>query len=399
MKDRIKALYTNAMKPIPAKYRLPVLCGAVLITWLALMFIFRGLHFYGLKRAALKEDVFSVAIVTPKQDNTMETIELPGNIMAWNQSYIYSRVDGYIKAWYTDYGAEVKKGEMMARINTPTLNARYGQAVADMKAAKAKYDLAILTADRYEKMKESKAVAIQSISVKEAMRKVEEGKYNAAKYHADTLKAWLKFKTIVAPYDGVVISRNINVGDYVTKEGSVTEQDQKTSHMFIVADIHKVRLFVSIPERFGRFLKSGFNADVVFPQYPDRHFTGKFLTSAKAFAPDTRTVVTEFEIDNEDGVIWPGSYATVTISAKTKPNIISIPTTAMIFDAHGTRVATVDKNNQVHFKDIKVDQLRRRTVDVAEGLSVTDKVINSPNLGMLEGSKVKVVTPAKGYLQ
>jgi multidrug efflux pump subunit AcrA (membrane-fusion protein) len=104
-------------------------------------------------------------------------------------------------------------------------------------------------------------------------------------------------------------------------------------------------------------------------------------------------------MDNEDESIWPGSYATVTISGQTRANILSVPTTAMIFDAHGTRVSVVDKNSQVHFKNIKVDQLRKRTVDVLEGLSLTDKVINNPNLGLLEGSKVKDVTPAKGYLQ
>ncbi|MDX2347087.1 MAG: efflux RND transporter periplasmic adaptor subunit [Legionella sp.] len=389
----------TSIENLPKKYRLPVLIACVLIAWLVIVFLMRSYDFHRLKKAALQDEIFSVSTVFPKKDDTSEMIELPGNIMAWNQSYIYSRVDGYIKAWYTDYGAKVKAGEIMARINTPTLNARHGQAVADMKAAEAKYDLAILTAKRYVAMKESKAVSIQSISVKEAYLKVERGKYNAAKFHADTLKEWLKFKTIVAPFSGIVISRNINLGDYVTKRGEVEEQTAKPSHLFIVADITKVRLFVSIPERFGLFLKPGFHADVVFPQYPNRHYKAKFLTSANAFDPETRTVVTEFVIDNKDESIWPGSYATVTISGQTRANILSLPTTAMIFDAHGTRVATIDKNNTVHFKNIKVDQLRKRTVDIAEGVLITDKVINNPNLGLLEGSKIKEVTPAKGYLQ
>ena len=346
-----------------------------------------------------QEDVFSVSIIHPKKNQALEKIELPGNIMAWNQSYIYSRVDGYIKAWYTDYGARVEKGQIMARINTPMLNARYGQAKADLEAVNAKYKLAILTADRYIAMKESRAVSIQSISVKEAMLKFEKGKYDAAAYHVRTLKERLKFKKIIAPFSGIVISRNINLGDYVTEQGSVAEQNPKATHLFIVADIKKVRLFVSIPERFGRFLKPGFKTDVVFPQYPNRHYSAKFLSSATAFDPETRTVVTEFKLDNQDESIWPGSYATVTVSADTKANLLLIPTTAMIFDAHGTRVATMDEHHRVHFKDIKVDQLKARTVDVLEGLSVTDQVINAPNLGLLEGSKVKIATLAKGYLE
>jgi RND family efflux transporter MFP subunit len=381
------------------KHKLPAAVCFVLIAWLLLVFIMRSYDFYQLKKAASQEAVFSVSIVHPKQDKALETIDLPGNIMAWNQSYIYSRVDGYIKAWYTDYGARVEKGQIMARINTPMLNARYGQAEADLKAVEAKYKLAILTADRYIAMKESRAVSIQSISVKEAMLKFEKGKYDAAAYHVKTLKERLNFKEIVAPFSGIVISRNINLGDYVTDQGSVAEQSPKATHLFIVAEIQKVRLFVSIPERFGRFLKPGFKTDVVFPQYPDRHYEAEFLSSATAFDPQTRTVVTEFLIENQDESIWPGSYATVTVSGDTKADILTVPTTAMIFDAHGMRVATMDEHNRVHFKNVKVDQLRARTVDILGGLSITDKVINAPNLGLLEGSKVKVVTLAKGYLQ
>ncbi|MCH9756317.1 MAG: efflux RND transporter periplasmic adaptor subunit [Gammaproteobacteria bacterium] len=386
-------------KALAQKNKWLTITAMILIVWLFLVFIMRGYDAYTLKKAALAEDIFPVSIVQPKKNTSIETIELPGNIMAWNQSYIYSRVNGYIKAWYTDYGARVEKDQIMAKVRTPILNARYGQAKADMKSQEAIYKLAELTANRYIAMKKSEAVSIQSISVKEAHLKAEKAKFNATEYRVETLGARLKFKSIVAPFSGIVISRNINLGDYVSDKGSVEEQSPKPTHLFIVADIKKLRLFVSIPERFGRFLKPGFKADVVFPQYPNRHYAGHFLTSAKAFDPQTRTVVTEFVLDNENEAIWPGSYATVTISAKTQSNLLSLPTTAMIFDAHGTRVATLGEDNTVHFKDIKVEQLRKRTVEVLEGLSPTDKVINSPNLGLLEGSKVKVVTPVTGYLQ
>ncbi len=395
---KLEEQYHAQLEPLIKKNKWLAITAMVLIAWLFLVFVLRGYDMYKLKKAAKQEEVFSASIVMPKKNNTVETIELPGNIMAWNQSYIYSRVTGYIKAWYTDYGAQVEKGEIMARIRTPMLNARYGQAKADMKSQEAIYKLAELTAHRYIAMKKSKAVSIQSISVKEAHLKAEKAKFNAAEYRVKTLGERLKFKEIVAPFSGIVISRNINLGDYVTKQGNVTEQSPKPNHLFIVAEIKKLRLFVSIPERFGRFLEPGFDAKVVFPQYPDKPYTAKFLTSAKAFDPQTRTVVTEFVIDNEDESIWPGSYGTVTISAKTKSNLLSLPTTAMIFDAGGTRVATVDENNRVHFKAITISEMKQKTIEVRDGLSPDDKVINSPNLGLLEGSKVKIVTPAKGYL-
>jgi RND family efflux transporter MFP subunit len=363
-----------------------------ILIWLLLVFIIRGYEHYQLKKKALEDSILPVSIVSPLQDNTTERMELPGNIMAWNQSYIYSRVDGYIKKWLTDYGAVVHKGQLMAEIKTPTLLAEYGSAKANMKSQEAMYDLAMLTANRYRAMKASRAVSIQEISVKEALLKAEKAKYDSAKYKVKTLAAWLKFKKITAPFDGVVISRNINLGDYVSKQGNVTEQSETSSkHLFIVADVHKLRLFVSIPERFSRFLVPGFTADVVFPQYPNRKFKATFLTSAKAFDPETRTVVTEFVMDNKNQDVWPGSYATVSISARIKEGILSLPTTAMIFDAQGTKVATIDENNIVHFKKINVEKLKSKIVQIGKGLSVNDKVINNPNLGLIEGSKVKVV--------
>lgn len=378
------------------KYKYLVASFSAILIWLLGVFIIRNYEYHQLKNKALEDSIFPVSIVYPKQDSSIEVIDLPGNIVAWNQSYIYSRVDGYIKHWLTDYGAVVRKGDLMAQIKTPTLLAEYGRAKADMKAQEALYNLALLTANRYKAMKNSKAVAIQAISVKEALLKVQEAKYNASKYKVKTLEAWLKFRKIVAPFDGVVISRNINLGDYVSKQGNVTEQNSKsTKHLFIVADVHKLRLFVSIPERFGKVLVPGYTAKVVFPQYPNRKFIAKFLTSAKAFDPQTRTVVTEFVMENKNEDVWPGSYATVSVCAKTKDNILSIPTTAMIFDADGTKVATVDENNIVHFKKIKVEKLKSQVVEINNGLTTSDKVINNPNLGLLEGSKVKIVALVK----
>lgn len=374
------------------KYKYLVTAALIIIIWLLSVFIIRNYEYHQLKKKALEDAILPVAIIHPIQDTSIESIDLPGNIVAWNQSYIYSRVDGYIKSWFTDYGASVRKGDIMAQIRTPTLLAQYGRAKADMKAQKALYELAILTANRYRAMKDSKAVSIQAISVKEALLKAEQAKYNSAQYKVKNIEAWLKFRKIIAPFDGIVISRNINLGDYVSKQGNVTEQSmQSTKHLFIVADVHKLRLFVSVPERFSRFLTPGYTANVEFPQYPHRIFKAKFLTSAKAFDPQTRTVVTQFVMDNKNEKVWPGSYATVSVSARTKDNILSIPTTAMIFDADGNKVATIDENSIVHFKTITVEKLKSKTVEISKGLSVNDKVINNPNLGLLEGSKVRVV--------
>jgi RND family efflux transporter MFP subunit len=376
------------------KYKLIIALIILVIGWIIYVFVARYSEHEELIKEAFEDSIFPVSIIQAQETDDIETLTLPGNVEAWYQAYIYARVNGYVEMWFTDYGAKVKKGEKMAEIQAPALDAEYAQAKADMKADQARYELAKLTADRYLAMKESNAVSIQSISVKEADAKAEEANLEAAKYEVKTYEAKLKFKTIVSPYDGVVTARNINVGDYI--EGNIKEQNGE-NYLFKVADIHKMRIFVSVPERFGAFLKPGLKADIVLPQYPHRHYTADFLTVANGFDPETRTAVTEFILDNKDESIWPGSYAQVTISADTQTYSLSIPTTAMVFAENGTQVAIVDGNNTVHFKSISVAKLNGRTIDVSEGITQDDKIINNPSAALLDGSKVKVIYPTNGY--
>ncbi|MBX3332154.1 MAG: efflux RND transporter periplasmic adaptor subunit, partial [Nitrospira sp.] len=211
-------------------------------------------------------------------------------------------------------------------------------------------------------------------------------------------EALIRFKTIVAPFDGVVTARNINVGNYVNKEATPGEgKSGATADLFTVADVSKMRLFVSVPESFGPFLQPGLTADVTVPQFPNRHFTGQFLTVAKGFDVSTRTAITVFTIENEDRALWPGSYATVRITAPVEKNILTIPSSAMVFQELGTEVAVVTENDQVHFKPITVARILDNVVEVTAGISVDDRIVNNPSAALLEGNKVRVVTSAPGY--
>jgi multidrug efflux pump subunit AcrA (membrane-fusion protein) len=158
-----------------------------------------------------------------------------------------------------------------------------------------------------------------------------------------------------------------------------------------------MRLFVNVPEAFGPFLQPGLTADVTVPQFPKRHFTAKFLTVARGFDVSTRTAVTEFTIDNEDKVLWPGSYASVRLTASTEKKYLKIPSTAMVFQEHGTQMAVVMEDDRVHFKPITVNKILDNAVEVTEGISTSDRIINNPSAALLEGDKVRIVTPAPGY--
>jgi len=349
-----------------------------------------------LQSKTLEDAVPTVAVVNPKPGDPSETITLPGNITAWFEAPIYAQVSGYVKMWYKDYGAQVKKGDILAEINAPALDAQYAQAKADLESERARYALADITAKRWVALRPNQAVSEQSISVKVAEAKAEAAKVKASEQNVRNFEALIRFKTIVAPYDGVVTVRNINVGDYVNKEGTISTPGS-ISNLFTVADVSMMRLFVSVPESFGPFLQPGLTADVTVPQLPNRHFIGKFLTVARGFDVSTRTAVTVFTVDNEDRALWPGSYGKVVLTAPVDRKVYMIPSTALVFQEHGTQVAVVTEDNRIHLRPIIVSRLLDSAVEVAEGLSTSDRIVNNPSAALLEGDKVRIVTPAPGY--
>lgn len=344
----------------------------------------------------LKDAIPTVAIVSPQPVPATETITLPGNIVGWYEAPIYARVTGYVNMWYKDYGDEVKKGDVLAEISTPDLDAEYRQAKADLKAQRAKYKLAEVTARRWQAMRPNHAVSEQSITVKVQDMKAQQAEVEAAEQKVKNIEAFIGFKKIIAPFDGVVILRNINVGDLVSKEGKLATPKAKTN-LYTVAVVDPLRLFVNIPESFGPFLQQGLTADVTVPQLPKRHFIGKFLTVAKGFNVGTRTATTVFTIGNEDRALWPGSYAKVQLTAPVDRKAFTIPSTTLVFQEHGTQVAVVTEDNRVHLKSITVSKLMDKVIEVEEGLSAHDRVINNPSAALHEDATVRVVTPESGY--
>ncbi|WNM62933.1 efflux RND transporter periplasmic adaptor subunit [Candidatus Nitrospira neomarina] len=374
---------------------------AIFVILLCILYMGYRIYAHNSGAATLREETLAgaiptVSIINPKPLPPTETITLPGNFRGWYEAPIYAQVSGYVKMWYTDYGAKVKKGDILATINVPTLDAQYRQAKADLASERALYGLAQLTAKRYLALREKHAVSAQSISVKVAEAKAQAAKVNAAEQQVRNFEALIRFKTIVAPFDGVVIDRNINVGDYVNKEGTISDPNA-ISNLFTVAVVSKMRLFVSVPESFGAFLKPGLTAEVTVPQLPSRRFTAKFLTVASAFDVSTRTAVTEFVLDNEDRALWPGSFAKVQLTTSVNSDFLTIPTSAMVFQENGTEVAVLTDDDRVHFKSITVGKILDATVEVTEGITPTDRIVNNPSAALLENDQVRIVTPAPGY--
>jgi membrane fusion protein (multidrug efflux system) len=331
-----------------------------------------------------------VALVSPAAGPKTRPLTLPGNVMPWYRARIYAQVSGYVEAWYKDYGAPVSKGELLARISTPALDQQLQQARAQLDVAQQKYDLAKLTAQRWQKLEGSAAVSQQVVDVYAGDAKAQEAALQAAKYNLERYNAQEAFKQVVAPFNGVVTQRFADVGSYVEATGGNAEQRGVTQELFTVADIHKLRIYVSVPQDYSAYIEPGLSATMTLSQFPGQSFRVTLTATAHAFESTSRTVLTEFTMDNPDRKIWPGSYADVHLELPTHPGILVIPEQSLLFRSQGLQVALV-KNNKVRLQTVTIGFNFGQTVQVIAGLKPSDRLIANPSAGLLDGQAVQVV--------
>ncbi|MFT8719010.1 efflux RND transporter periplasmic adaptor subunit [Acetobacter sp.] len=386
------------MSAQPSKGRfLLVIVAIVAIVLAGWGIIERNSHYEKLAKETTESATQQVQLISPEAGPARRTLDLPANISAWYLAPIYAQVSGYVKMWYKDIGAQVKAGDLLAEIDTPGLDAQYAAAKANLDVAVARYKLAQITAKRWKALQGTQAVSQQEVDVQAANAEAEKAQVEAARHEMERFQALEGFKRIVAPFDGVVTARLADVGDYVNAgRGDVGARGNATE-LFSVADVHAMRVFVSVPQDYADIVTPSLTATLSVPQFPGRTFVARYLTTAAAFNANTRTVTTELMVDNPAGELWPDSYATAHFEAPGDPRILILPQSALIFRAEGMQVAMVDPSNHVHLVSIKVGTDLGSSVQVLSGLKATDKVINNPSAGLLDGDKVKVVPGTRGY--
>jgi membrane fusion protein (multidrug efflux system) len=350
-----------------------------------------------LRNVATTQSVAAVQIITPTLGPTRRPLVLPGTVSAWNQAPIFAQVSGYVHSWYVDYGATVKAGQLLAVIDTPSLDAQYAAAQAELHVAQANYRLAVITAQRWQALAGTVAVSQQEVDVQTAGAEVHKAELEAAQQNVARYAALESFKRVVSPFDGVVTARLTDVGSYVNAAGGDESVRGASTELFTVADMHALRVFVSVPQDYADQLVPGLTALIHLPSQPANLIQARYLTTARAFNTNTRTAVTELTVDNSNQALWPGTYVDVTIQVPSDPKVLTMPEQALIFRAAGTQVAVVDTNNQVHLRNVTLGQNLGQMVQVTSGLAPGDKLVNNPPAGLLEGQTVQPVTPVRGY--
>jgi membrane fusion protein, multidrug efflux system len=396
MRDYIE---TNPKRPTPKSKRMRwVVAGVGLCAALGVVtygIITRNETEASLAKRADREALPQVTLVSPQQGPKSQSLTLPGTVRAWYTAPIYAQVSGYVQKWYKDYGAPVKAGDLLATIDTPALDQQYEQAKAAEQVAQADYNLAVVTAARWQSLVEKSAVSVEDKDVKTADATAAQARLDAAKDNVRRYAAMEKFKRIIAPFDGVVTSRDTDVGDYVDANGGDAGLPGHSSALFQVSDIHTMRVFVSVPQAYSAFIGPRATATLSFTQFPNQAFEADFETSAKSFDLVSRTVLVELLLPNPKGQFWPGAYVDAHFEVPTDSSILVIPEQAILFRSQGLQVCLVDAKHIVHLQDIKIGRNFGSTVQVTWGLKPDDKLIANPSDGLLDGERVHITQASK----
>lgn len=327
-----------------------------------------------------------VAVVSPKQTAPAEEIILPGNVQPFITSPIYSRTNGYLQKWYFDIGAHVKKGQLLAVIDTPEVDQQLEQSLSNLNTAKANLALAQITKDRYQGLLTKNAVAQQDVDNAVGTYNANKAIVDANQANVKQLKALQSFEKIYAPFDGVITARNTDIGDLINSGSSGTAK----TDLFHISQPGKLRVYVNVPEEYSQGIKVGMTADLSLAEFPGRKFQGKLVRTAEAINLTTRTLLVEIEVDNPTGTLLTGSYAEVHLKVATHASTLLLPVNALLFRSEGLRVGVV-KDGRVVLTALTPGRDLGNQIEVVSGLQPDDQVIINPPDSLVSGQQVQIV--------
>jgi RND family efflux transporter MFP subunit len=337
-----------------------------------------------------------VALELPVMQQTAQEIVIPGNMQAFTSAPIYARTTGYVKAWYHDIGSHVRKGDLLAVIETPELDQQLSQAKADLATAEANASLAKVTSERYQDLVGKNAVSQQDTDNALAQLRARNTEVTSAEANVHRLEELQSFERITAPFDGVVTARNIDIGQLITSTGSTGVSTGGAApanrEIFDISSIGTLRVFVNVPQVHAPDAKNGTIATLTLPQYPGKTFQGKLVRSSDAVDPNTRTLLAEVDVDNRTGELLTGSYTEVHLhTAKPQPALV-VPISAVVLQADGLHVAVVDKNDIAHVIRVTPGRDLGSSMEIVSGLQPGEPVITNPPDSLIDGEKVRVVS-------
>jgi len=324
----------------------------------------------------------AVSVVKPAKAPATISIDLPGQTQAFMQASVYAQTTGYVKKWNFDIGSQVKEGDVLAEIDTPEVDEQLNQAKATLKQAQAGFDLSRVTYERDRDLLQRKVIAKQDFDNAESDYRGKQATVNSTEAAVLRLEALEDFKVLKAPFEGIVTTRNTDIGGMVNAGTG--------NPLFVVARIRPLRVYINVPESMGGNVKVGDSAELKFDEFPGKTFAGKVVRTAGAIDPTSRTLLTEVDVPNENGQLFPGAYMQVHLSTGSRKQSLLIPANTLIFRSEGTMVGVVGAGNKVELKKIKIGQDLGSLLEVTQGLSADDQVIVNPSDSLSSGQTVRI---------
>jgi RND family efflux transporter MFP subunit len=346
-----------------------------------------------LAKEAVRNSIATVLTVVPERSGAGEDLALPGTVQAFVEAPIYARTNGYLKTWYTDIGALVKKGQLLAEIETPEVDQQLRQAQADLETARANESLSGTTNKRWQGLLSTESVSQQDADEKAGDWAAKKASFASAAANVARLQELESFKRVVAPFDGVVTARNTDIGALINAGQSAG------SELFRVADTHRLRIYVQVPEQYAAAAQPGLRAELRFAEQPGKHYVAEAVSTSNALDPTLRTLQVELQLDNANRELYPGAYAEVHFKLTGNPQSLRLPGNTVLFRSAGLQVATVDSTEHIKLKSIVQGRDFGQTIEVLSGIEAGDRIVLNPPDSIIDGMPVHVAaapTPKGG---
>ncbi|MGD0613975.1 MAG: efflux RND transporter periplasmic adaptor subunit [Verrucomicrobiota bacterium] len=331
--------------------------------------------------------VSTVAIVSPRPGKPSFGVPLPAEVSAYVEAPIYARASGYLKRWLVDIGDAVEPGQLLAEIETPELDQQLAQSKAELAEDNAALDLAGITAARWTDLLKTSSVSEQETAEKLADLKLKSAVVEAARANVERLEDLKGFARVTAPFAGTITERNTDVGQLITAGNS--------RELFRLAQTSPLRVYVRVPQSMSQAVKPGQKAELSLNELPERTFEAKVVNTAGAMEPNSRTLLTELQVDNSRGEILAGSYAQVRFTDTVGAPALTLPANALLFGSKGMQVGIVGDDGKVTLRSITLGRDFGQTVEVVQGLTTNDRVIINPADSLTDGVAVRVAEPLK----
>ena len=325
-----------------------------------------------------------VNVVMPKTAQGGGDMLLPGTLSGFVESPIYARATGYLLHWYVDIGTRVKRGQLLADLDTPEIDQELAQAIAQREQASAALALAKTTLARWSQLRQRDAVSQQELDDRQGAYNQNLANLAAAQANVKRLQQLESFKRIVAPFDGVITQRNVDIGDLIDA-GSATSRA-----LFALAQANPLRVYVQLPQAYSENVKIGMPVAVTQAELPGQSFRGTITHISGAIDVPTRSLQVEVTLPNPDGKLRPGAYVQVAISNAVRSRLL-VPGNALLFRAQGPQLAVVDSNGVVHLHAVSIAQDLGQVLEIDNGIAPTDQVIVNPSDSIADGDHVQVM--------